>query len=97
MLVASKISSGARRNSSNTCRRDYRVHVVGDAVFATEIVSDADDYRYAARQGEDAIIQTTSIPLFVADRCRPRGGTWFYVGRDRLATDPAGRMVLLRG
>ena len=50
--------------------RDYRVHVVGDAVFATEIVSDADDYRYAARQGEDAIIQATSIPLLVADRCR---------------------------
>jgi glutathione synthase/RimK-type ligase-like ATP-grasp enzyme len=50
--------------------RDYRVHVVGDAVFATEIVSDADDYRYAARQGEDVIIQATLIPLFVADRCR---------------------------
>jgi glutathione synthase/RimK-type ligase-like ATP-grasp enzyme len=50
--------------------RDYRVHIVGDAVFATEIVSDADDYRYAARQGEDVIIQATLIPLLVADRCR---------------------------
>jgi hypothetical protein len=39
-------------------------------VFATEIVSDADDHRYAARQGEDVIIQATLIPLFVADRCR---------------------------
>ena len=29
---------------------DYRVHVVGDAVFACEMVADADDYRYAARQ-----------------------------------------------
>src|SRR5262249_35693003 len=28
---------------------------------------------------------------------RSRGGAWFCIGRDRLATDAAGRMVLLRG
>jgi glutathione synthase/RimK-type ligase-like ATP-grasp enzyme len=50
--------------------RDYRVHVVGNAVFTAEIVSDADDYRYAARQGEDATVQASRIPLFLEERCR---------------------------
>lgn len=50
--------------------RDYRVHVVGDAVFAAEIVSDADDYRYAARQGEDTTVQASRIPVFLEERCR---------------------------
>jgi glutathione synthase/RimK-type ligase-like ATP-grasp enzyme len=50
--------------------RDYRVHVAGEAVFAAEIVSDADDYRYAARQGEDATIHASRVPLFLEERCR---------------------------
>lgn len=50
--------------------RDYRVHVVGDEVFTSEIVSDADDYRYAAREGEGAIVQASSIPAFLEERCR---------------------------
>jgi glutathione synthase/RimK-type ligase-like ATP-grasp enzyme len=50
--------------------RDYRVHVVGDETFAAEIVSDADDYRYAAREGEDVIVQTSKVPIFVEERCR---------------------------
>jgi glutathione synthase/RimK-type ligase-like ATP-grasp enzyme len=50
--------------------RDYRVHVVGEAVFAAEIVSDADDYRYAASQGEDATIHASRVPLFLEGRCR---------------------------
>jgi len=50
--------------------RDYRVHVVGEEIFATEIVSEADDYRYAARDGEDVAVQPSKIPGFVEDRCR---------------------------
>jgi glutathione synthase/RimK-type ligase-like ATP-grasp enzyme len=32
---------------------DYRVHVVGDEVFAARLVSTADDYRYADGPGDD--------------------------------------------
>lgn len=49
---------------------DYRVHVVGDDVFACEICSAADDYRYAARQGLDVKISPYQLPQDVADRCR---------------------------
>lgn len=48
---------------------DYRVHVVGDALFACEIVSTADDYRYAARQGIDVDIRACALPAECADRC----------------------------
>ena len=50
--------------------RDFRVHVVGDAIFAAEIVSEADDYRYAARDGEDVKVQPSKVPSFIEDRCR---------------------------
>jgi glutathione synthase/RimK-type ligase-like ATP-grasp enzyme len=49
---------------------DYRVHVVGDEVFAAEISSSADDYRYAHRLGTAADVRSCSIPADVADRCR---------------------------
>lgn len=49
---------------------DYRVHVVRDRVFACEIVSGADDYRYAARQGFDVSMCGCDLPRDVADRCR---------------------------
>jgi glutathione synthase/RimK-type ligase-like ATP-grasp enzyme len=49
---------------------DYRVHVVGDEVFACEIVSEAADYRYAARQGADVKIHACGVPEDCADRCR---------------------------
>lgn len=50
--------------------RDYRVHVVGEAVFTAEIVCEADDYRYAARRGEHAAVHPSRAPLFVEERCR---------------------------
>jgi glutathione synthase/RimK-type ligase-like ATP-grasp enzyme len=50
--------------------RDYRVHVVDKDIFTAEIVSEADDYRYAGREGEDVIVQPSKIPVFVEDRCR---------------------------
>jgi hypothetical protein len=48
---------------------DYRVHVVGDEVFACQVVSDADDYRYASRQGSDVEVHACDLPSDVADRC----------------------------
>jgi glutathione synthase/RimK-type ligase-like ATP-grasp enzyme len=46
--------------------RDYRVHVIGDAVFCSEILSDADDYRY----GEDAQIVASAVPIALEAKCR---------------------------
>ena len=51
--------------------RDYRVHVVGDACFACQISSEADDYRYAHRQNfPDIHIQACELEEDVAHRCR---------------------------
>ena len=50
--------------------RDHRVHVVGDEVFPVEVVSDADDYRYATAQGASCELFATALPSEVADRAR---------------------------
>lgn len=50
--------------------RDHRVHVVGDEVFACEVISDADDYRYAASRGGTApTIVACELPVEVRERC----------------------------
>ncbi len=49
---------------------DVRVHVVGQAVFATLIRSDAIDYRYAAEDGCSASYEPFALPGDVADKCR---------------------------
>lgn len=49
--------------------RDHRVHVVGDDVFASEVISDADDYRYAARRGAPPTLRACTLPLEIAERC----------------------------
>jgi glutathione synthase/RimK-type ligase-like ATP-grasp enzyme len=49
---------------------DYRVHVVGEEVFTCEIVSAADDYRYAHRQGLAVDLRTYTLPIAWAERCR---------------------------
>jgi hypothetical protein len=48
---------------------DVRVHVVGDRLFACEILSDADDYRYAGRQGLSVGMRPFDLPLECANRC----------------------------
>lgn len=48
---------------------DIRVHTVGDEAIATEIVSEASDYRYAARQGLEASLQPTELPPDIAAAC----------------------------
>jgi hypothetical protein len=49
---------------------DYRVHVVGDEIFASEIRCIADDYRYAGKQGVDVDIHPCPLPQDIAERCR---------------------------
>lgn len=48
---------------------DVRVHTVGRRVFATEIVTDATDYRYAGREGAERGMRPVELPAAVADRC----------------------------
>ncbi|VVB91305.1 Ribosomal protein S6--L-glutamate ligase [uncultured archaeon] len=48
---------------------DYRVHVIGDEIFACEIVTEADDYRYAARKGTAINVRACEIPPDCKDRC----------------------------
>jgi glutathione synthase/RimK-type ligase-like ATP-grasp enzyme len=49
---------------------DLRVHVVGREIFACEIRSAADDYRYPGRQGADVQVRSCEIPADLAGRCR---------------------------
>jgi len=48
--------------------RDHRVHVIGAQVFAVEVISDADDYRYATRQGATCALRPTRLPEDIAAR-----------------------------
>jgi glutathione synthase/RimK-type ligase-like ATP-grasp enzyme len=48
---------------------DIRVHIAGERVFATEIVSDVSDYRYAGRQGASLSMREIEIPAEVAHAC----------------------------
>jgi glutathione synthase/RimK-type ligase-like ATP-grasp enzyme len=53
--------------------RDYRVHVIGNEVYACEIFSDADDYRYASRSGKTVEVRPTVLPAGIADQCLSLG------------------------
>lgn len=46
---------------------EYRVHIVGEQVFACTVISDADDYRYAAQPIE---MRPCDLPDEVAARCK---------------------------
>jgi len=48
---------------------NIRVHVAGDALFATEIVSDAVDYRYAERDDESVDMRELELPQEIQDSC----------------------------
>lgn len=47
---------------------DHRVHVVGDEVFASEVLSEADDYRYPERH--EVEVRPCRLPRTVEERCR---------------------------
>ncbi len=49
---------------------DFRVHVVGNRVFASEIVTEAEDYRYAARSGHSIGIRAYALETELVERCR---------------------------
>jgi hypothetical protein len=50
--------------------RNVRVHTVGEAVFATAVVTDAADYRYAAREvGTAAELQAVELSDELAAQC----------------------------
>lgn len=48
---------------------NIRVHVVGATLFATEIVSEAIDYRYGEREGHDTRMVPVDLPPDIADAC----------------------------
>lgn len=48
---------------------NVRVHVVGDEVFATEIHTEAVDYRYASEEGLDIEMVPVDLPPEIATRC----------------------------
>jgi glutathione synthase/RimK-type ligase-like ATP-grasp enzyme len=50
--------------------RDYRVHVIGHDVYACEVISEADDYRYAARDGIPADVRPAYLSSALVERCR---------------------------
>jgi hypothetical protein len=47
---------------------DHRVHVVGDEVFACEVLSTADDYRYAVEDCPE--VRPCRLPRDLEDKCR---------------------------
>lgn len=47
---------------------DHRVHVVGNELFASEILSEADDYRYPEQH--EVEVRACCLPQAVEDRCR---------------------------
>ena len=49
---------------------DVRVHVVGDAAFATEMTTSAIDYRYARRDGAEVEHRAIAIDDELTQRCR---------------------------
>jgi glutathione synthase/RimK-type ligase-like ATP-grasp enzyme len=48
---------------------NIRVHVAGDAAFATEIISDALDYRYAGHDGLSVTMRHITLPTEVEEKC----------------------------
>jgi len=48
---------------------DVRVHTVGGEIFAVEVLSDADDYRYARHEGSSPQMRETTVPRQVGEAC----------------------------
>ncbi len=48
---------------------NVRVHTVGSEIFATRIRSEVVDYRYAKRQGGEAVMEAAELPAEIADAC----------------------------
>lgn len=48
---------------------NVRVHVVGEEVFATEVRTEAIDYRYATQDGFDVSMTPVELPIDIQARC----------------------------
>ncbi|MCC6140666.1 MAG: hypothetical protein IT389_08625 [Nitrospira sp.] len=48
---------------------DLRVHTVGDRLFATEVLSDGTDYRYAGREDKQRTMRAVELEQNVQTRC----------------------------
>ena len=72
---------------------DYRIHIVGNSVFASQIISEADDYRYP-ENGLSVEMHTCSLPGYVEKRCKELVTTMGLVvaGVD-LRNNPDGRWI----
>jgi glutathione synthase/RimK-type ligase-like ATP-grasp enzyme len=49
---------------------NIRVHVVGDEIFASEITTEAVDYRYAGRDDLAVAMRPVELPPDIADKCQ---------------------------
>lgn len=76
---------------------NYRIHVVGNMVLVAEIVSDADDYRYAGRSGHSIVIRACTLEPELAERCGRLRPNSTAVRRYRSAPGAGRALVLLRG
>lgn len=48
---------------------DVRVHVVGRRLFASEVISNASDYRYAHREGARRLMRAVDLDPELSERC----------------------------
>ncbi len=48
---------------------NVRVHTVGERLFATQVLSDAVDYRYARRDGHAVTMAPTTLPREIDEAC----------------------------
>ncbi len=48
---------------------DYRVHIVGEEVYACRIRCSADDYRYAGQNGYEVELEACDVPTNIAQSC----------------------------
>jgi glutathione synthase/RimK-type ligase-like ATP-grasp enzyme len=72
---------------------DYRIHIVGNSVFACQIISEADDYRYP-ENGLSVEMHTCSLPGYVEKRCRKLvAAMGLVVAGVDLRNNPDGRWI----
>ena len=78
--IVSKLGLAQQQRLADICNRptqfqqyitgtDFRVHVIGNSVFASEIVTDAEDYRYAGRSGHSIDIRACTLEPELVERC----------------------------
>jgi hypothetical protein len=71
---------------------DFRVHVVGEEVFACRIRSSSDDYRYASGSGNSLNIEDCRLPSEIEMRCKALSASLgLYVAGIDLRCTPEGR------